>query len=211
MELKAPTLRWPAMAGPSRRCWRTKMVKLERMVMDWLMVIASDMEPLQHVPPPLPVFLPYFNRLTDQPVVSGDIKTKIYLGWLYTLLFVDEASTLSIAELVGPVSPALAWPANILVLVIDVSLVPGQLSLSRGIFKTESASYKPLMFIRRYAYSPGYSPVWSMSSTVRILDDQIEFGSLTDSNPPSGRPSSGMLWMGESPLSASEKRDSGVG
>ena len=211
MELKVPTLRWPAMAGPSRRCWRTRMVKLERMILDWLMAIASNMKPLQHIPPPLPVFLPCFNRLTDQPLVSGDIKTKIYLGWLYTLLFIDDASTLLIAELVGPVAPALSWPANIIVLFIDVSLVPGQLSLSGGIFTTESASYKPLIFIRRYAYSPGYSPVWSMSSTVRILDSQIDFGSLTDSNQPSGRPSRRTLWVGEESLSASEKRDSGVG
>ena len=178
------------------------------------MAMVNDMETLQQIPPPLPAFLLRFNRLTDQPLVSGDIRTKIYLGWLYTLLFVDEASTLSIAELVGPVAPALAWPANTMFLVIDVSLISRQLSLSGGIFTTESASYiksyKPLIFIRRYTYSPGYSPVWSMSSTVRILDDKIDFGSLTDSNPPSGRPSRRMLWTGES-LSASEKRDSGVG
>ena len=90
------------------------------------------METLQQIPSSPPVFLPRFNRLTDQPLVSGDIKTKIYLGWLYTLLFVDDASTLLIAELVGSVSLALAWPANIIFLVTDVSLVPGQLSLSGG-------------------------------------------------------------------------------
>ena len=157
------------------------------------MTMANEMEPPQQIPPPLPAFLPCSNRLTDQPLVSGDIRTKIYLGWLYILLSTNGASTLLIAELVGPVALALAWPANIIFMVFDVSQVSGQLSQSRGIFMTDSASYKPLIFIRRYAYSPGYSPVWSMSSTVRILDNQIGFGSLTDSNQPSRRPSREML------------------
>jgi len=79
-----------------------------RVILAWLTGISCSYTLLQ--------------TIEDQPLVSGDIRTEIHLGWLNTILFVDEAFMLSIAELVGRLAPALAWPANIKFLTSPSSL-----------------------------------------------------------------------------------------
>jgi hypothetical protein len=98
-------------------------------------------------------------------------------------MFVDGAFTLSIAELVCPLAPALAWPVNIYLLAFDVSLIGGQLLRSGGISMKEPTSYEPPTFIHKL-YT--HEDIPRSAKVVRIADDKTDSGSLTHSNPPFG-------------------------